>query len=109
MVVALTNMLNDRRPAHCARALWLVDAVGLVDVVGQICELAISDTDGGVRQRVGCVIKHLIQLLEAGSPIMAVPTRRAIAPRWAGSDNRVHHTGTDRAQLASDADGPTFG
>lgn len=61
----LTNMLKDQRPAHRVSALWVAESMGLIDVVGDVAELAVADPDVDVKARAGRVAQHLMTLVDA--------------------------------------------
>ncbi len=71
---ALDRMLGDPDPDQRASALWVVDTTGLVDVVGRVAEMSVTDTDRHVSKRAGRVIHQLISFMSTGmTPHPATP------------------------------------
>lgn len=60
---ALSAMLLDPRPASRISALWVVEAMGLVEVARHVAEMSITDPDRGVKGRADRVIHSLIGLM----------------------------------------------
>ncbi len=63
-IAALTQMLHDRRPAHRNSALWVVQAMGLIEVARHVAEMSITDTDPGVKSHAADVVQDLLGLMK---------------------------------------------
>ncbi|MFP4145268.1 MAG: HEAT repeat domain-containing protein [Phycisphaeraceae bacterium] len=87
---ALTQMLEDDRPRHRISALWLVEELGLMEVVRAVAEIASGDVDPGIRQRAERVVGVLEETLAHAAPASGAsgPAGRGgatgLAPRAAG-------------------------
>lgn len=64
-VPALERMLLDPDDRHRTSALWVVEHLGLLGVVGQVAELAKADPDPRVRGRALRVVRQLAAAAEA--------------------------------------------
>jgi len=64
-LAALATMLHDKRPDHRISALWLVDAIGLIEVARHVAEMSVSDPQPSVRARANQVVQYLIQVMDA--------------------------------------------
>lgn len=60
---SLARMLGDPRKEHRTSALWLVDAMGLIEVARSVAEMSISDSDPAIRQRAAGAIQNLMSLM----------------------------------------------
>lgn len=72
---ALVKMLHDRRPAQRISALWVVEAMGLIEVAHQVAEMSITDSDPAVKTRADRVVHGLITVMKQSSASVA-PTAR---------------------------------
>jgi hypothetical protein len=62
----LVKMLHDPRPAQRISALWVIEAVGLIEVAHQVAEMSITDTDINVKSRADHVVHGLIAVMKHG-------------------------------------------
>lgn len=62
-MAALHRMLDDRRPEHRGSALWLVEQMGLLEVVREVAEMSISDPEREVRRRAERVVAEMIETM----------------------------------------------
>jgi hypothetical protein len=79
-IEGVRRMLRDDQPGQRISALWLVQELGIMSVVGDVGEMALSDVDPQVRSRAGQTVKGLLDGvkndgLESVSTI-AVPQRK---------------------------------
>lgn len=67
-VHALRRMLDDRRADHRHSALWLIQAVGLLELARHVAEVSVTDPDDRVRRRAADVVAQLLELMESPIP-----------------------------------------
>ncbi len=73
-VPALERMLADRDDRHRTSALWVVEHLGLLGVVGQVAELAKADPDPRVRGRALRVVRQMAAEVKHGGAAQGVAT-----------------------------------
>ncbi len=62
---ALQDMLHHPSPQHRASALWVVENLGLVDLVRAVAELALTDPDASVQVRAMELVRQLSKQTQA--------------------------------------------
>ena len=63
---ALVKMLHDPRPTQRISALWVIQAMGLIEVAHQVAEMSITDSDVNVKSRADHVVHGLISVMKHG-------------------------------------------
>jgi len=74
---ALVKMLHDPRPAQRISALWVIQAMGLIEVAHQVAEMSITDSDLNVKSRAGHVVHGLMDVMNHGPASAASEARGA--------------------------------